>query len=590
MKKPEISAVKFILASFMAAAVLGNSIADMTVLAGEEPAEYTQEAATSSSSSESGAAEAAGTASGSAADISETDISTEGADTTEISETETDATDVVTEYIDTLGIIEADTVTTDSSSVELKNASFYILREVDASIPDEPASHSTIDYTDGIVLENCTFEPEYYDDYVLGSDFDEAELSEGEYTATNAVYDALTVYPSVEEIQNVFPSFDPYKYYVQWYVIKYVGSAIHIDGVVRTRQASVYDEPPEVPSEEPAEEPDVIIDITTVCYNTEFECDGQEHLIGDGFRIKVTEKDSPETFIESIYDKFGNLVKIESSAAAAGEGTYFSYRDKSYWVNIDAAYARVSADTLSSLSVPISFIYDNAIIPITDITVKILDEFGNYVDSDKVLIKVDAKETVVEADPVRSITIEAGSTVQNDNGSTITNDNYEIISGALLSGHSISNIVFNGSQTGAGTSSNEITSCTIVDENGNDVTSKYRITYKNGKLILVDAGDTTDSASASSSVTTTTGTATASSSKSNYASLSKVTESGSLALDDSQLGTGTAANADGTPQVLGARRSSTADSTVPGYLRIIVMLACVLILGKAFRKKILFER
>ncbi len=559
MKKLDRAAIKFILASFLTATVLGNGIADMTVFAGEDPAEYTPEA-TTCSSSESGAAVAASTADSSAADSSTMESSADDSNTTEIS----------TEYIDMLGVIEADTVTTESSSVELKNASFYILREVDASIPDEPASHPTIDYTDGIVLENCTYEPEYYDDYVLGSDFDEAELSEGEYTATNAVYDALTVYPSVEEIQNVFPSFDPYKYYVQWYVIKYVGSAIHIDGVVRTRQASVYDEPPEVPTEEPAEEPerepDVIIDITTVCYNTEFECDGQEHLVGDGFRIKVTEKDNPETFIENIYDKFGNLVKIESSAAAAGEGTYFSYRDKKYWVNIDAAYARVSADTLSSFSVPISFVYNNAVVPASEITVKILDEFGNYINSDKVLIKVDAKETVVEADSVRSITIEAGSTVQNDNGSTITNDDYNIISGSLLSGHRIANIVFNGSQTGAGTSSNEITSCTIVDENGNDVTSKYRITYKKGKLILVDAGDTNDAASTSST------TATASDSASNYASLNVTTESGSV-----DIGSSTSAEA-ASPQVLGARRSSTSDSAVPGYGRIIVIMVCVMLI------------
>ncbi len=552
MKKLDIAAIKFILASFMTAAVLGNSIADMTVFAGEDPAEYAPEAAASSGSSESGAAVAASTADSSAADNSTAEISTE--------------------HIDTLGVIEADAGATESSSVELKNASFYILKEVDATIPDEPNSHPTTDYTEGIYIENCTSKPEYYDEYVLGSDYDEAELSYGEYTATNEVYDALEDYPSVEEIQNIFPSFDPYKYYVEWYVIKYVGSSIHVDGVIKSRNSSHYEESSEEeiekPATDPEKEPDVIIDITTVCYNTEFECDGQEHLIGDGFRIKVTEKDSPESFIENIYDKFGDLVRIESSAAAAGEGTYFSYRDKNYWVNIDAAYARVSADTLSSFSVPISFVYNNAIVPASEITVKILDEFGNYISSDKVLIKVDAKETVVEADPVRSITIEAGSTVQNDNGTTITNDEYDIISGSLLAGHRIANIVFNGSQTGAGTSANEITSCTIVDENGNDVTSEYKITYKNGKLILVDAGNTTDAASSSSS------SAIANDGASNYASSNLTTESGAVALNDA------ASEGADSPQVLGARRSSTADSTIPASLRIFALLVCVMILFK----------
>ena len=93
----------------------------------------------------------------------------------------------------------------------------------------------------------------------------------------------------------------------------------------------------------------------------------------------------------------------------------------------------------------------------------------------------------------RSITIEAGTTVKNYDGSTITNDNVTITSGSLMEGHRLVNVVINGSQTGIGSSKNEITSYMIVDENGKDVTSLYNVKCVNGKLELVGTGDDTDS-------------------------------------------------------------------------------------------------
>ena len=86
----------------------------------------------------------------------------------------------------------------------------------------------------------------------------------------------------------------------------------------------------------------------------------------------------------------------------------------------------------------------------------------------------------------RKITIEAGTTVQNYSGQTITNKNVEITSGSLLKGHSLVDVVINGSQSGIGSSVNEITSYRIVDEYGNDVTKYYNVECVNGRLVLVD--------------------------------------------------------------------------------------------------------
>jgi hypothetical protein len=86
----------------------------------------------------------------------------------------------------------------------------------------------------------------------------------------------------------------------------------------------------------------------------------------------------------------------------------------------------------------------------------------------------------------RKITIEAGTTVQNYSGETIINKNVTITSGSLLKGHSLVDVVINGSQSGIGSSVNEITSYRIVDENGNDVTKYYNVECVNGRLVLVD--------------------------------------------------------------------------------------------------------
>ncbi len=619
MKGLKGTATKIIMSSVVALSVLGNGFADMMVRADEGSAGYSQNGVTESSS-ESGTADAAATAFSSGADEAILDDSNDNEDITD---------DAATTGSGSTSENTTDVNSSEDVSKELHNATFYILNAIDSDLPDEPESHPSSNYSNGIYILNCTSKPDLYSDYVLSTDNDESALSYGEYTLSNEVLEELESYPSIEQIQYVFPDFDPYTEYIQWYVIKYSGSAVHVDGVVRTRQFSSYeqtentdeqetdsteessqeasdsaskeisddatkessqeasDSASKETSVETTEEPDVVISISTICNNTEFECDGQEHLIGDGFVIRVSVKDDPETFIERIYDKFGELVTIKSSAAAPGEGTYFSYRDTDYWVNIDAAYTKVVANTLSNFNVPINFIFNNQIISSSDITVKVLDENGNYTNKEEILVKVDATESTVEATPVRSITLEAGSIVQNDNGETITSDKYEIVSGSLLSGHKIANIVFNGSQTGAGESSNEITSCTIVDENGNDVTSGYKITYKKGKLILVDAGDdVTDSASTSSSSVVTAASDSESvansssnvNSTGNYTTLSSSANLGISVVTNSQIVNGQGPDDTVIQDVLGVRKSATGDMTQDLCFRLLIILICVFLI------------
>ena len=99
--------------------------------------------------------------------------------------------------------------------------------------------------------------------------------------------------------------------------------------------------------------------------------------------------------MESIFDKLGNLVSINSTAAAPGEGTFFSYKKHNFWVNIDAAYAKVVADSVGSLSRTIPFIFNNEEITpdrISVMEVEINDDgtiVKKPISSQRLIIKVD---------------------------------------------------------------------------------------------------------------------------------------------------------------------------------------------------------
>ena len=289
----------------------------------------------------------------------------------------------------------------------------------------------------------------------------------------NSVASSLSRYPTADEIKEKC-SFDPNTQYIAWYYInsEYYDD-IYVDGVIRKRSIPIISNGPV---------PDVTIHIETACNTPAFEYDGEDHYIG-GFNITVADNNSTTNYVTSFFDALGRLIKQEVHAGENGSGTYFSHNGIRYWVNIDAAY--VVAKQIGSYEIP--FIFDNKVIAPENIVVKVVDDKGNVISSIP-STQIAKKEPSSNQFKVtsRKITIEAGTTVQNYSGETITNKNVTITSGSLLKGHSLVDVVINGSQSGIGSSVNEITSYRIVDENGNDVTKYYDVKCVNGKLVLVD--------------------------------------------------------------------------------------------------------
>ena len=198
-------------------------------------------------------------------------------------------------------------------------------------------------------------------------------------------------------------------------------------------------------------------------------------------------------------------------------------------------------------------------------------------------VEVKTKQAAVDASNV--ITIEAGSTVKNDDGKTLTNDSYTIVDGKLKDGHTISKVVFNGSQTGVGESSNEITSVVIVDSEGRDVSSQYVVKCQKGRLVLVDASGNeaalnyeTSTVTADANTSSAAGTAAlavASGSASLSSSLDPVSSNGEVTSD-----------ATAGASVMGARMSATGDFTTDLAMRLIIIIGSMLFFGtKSFLLK-----
>ncbi|MCH5351367.1 MAG: transglutaminase domain-containing protein [Clostridiales bacterium] len=67
-------------------------------------------------------------------------------------------------------------------------------------------------------------------------------------------------------------------------------------------------------------------------------------------------------------------------------------------------------------------------------------------------------------------------------GKPLTDDKYTVRSGSLLEGHEITDVTFDGSQLFVGKSENNITFARVVDEEGNDWSDVYEITFYAGEL------------------------------------------------------------------------------------------------------------
>lgn len=499
---------------------------------------------------------------------------------------------------------------------------FYLLNEIDSDIPYEISSYPTSNYSDGIYK----FGAVNSFDEIVGTDLGE-EPSEDELYCDNGILQSLSMVPSLEEIQSVRSDFDPSVHYIQWYVIKNIDYVMHVDGVIRTRQAVV--DPTEEPSEDPGngeskeasseapsgassensgeassassassesagsasseaasastsssasvddtEEPEISIEIETICNNPIVLDDGEAHLVGDGFKIRIIDEKEPETLTEKIYDAFGKFLRTDvlTVTASDGNGTTFKYKNREYWVSIDAAYAYVTAKDLSEKGLTIPFIFDGKEIEPEDIRVGIKDAVTGMITALKSESSVEIKTKQASVDVNNVITIEAGSTVKNDDGKTLTNDSYTIVDGKLKDGHTISKVVFNGSQTGVGESSNEITSVVIVDSEGRDVSSQYVVKCQKGRLVLVDASGNeaalnyeTSTVTADTTSGAGTGALVASGSASLSSSLDSVSSNGEVTSDAAK-----------EASVLGARMSATGDLTTDLAMRLIIIIGSML--------------
>ena len=93
--------------------------------------------------------------------------------------------------------------------------------------------------------------------------------------------------------------------------------------------------------------------------------------------------------------------------------------------------------------------------------------------------------TFVLAGYTNYLTITADSASRNYNGEALTCDSYSAI--GLREGHKIASLIMTGEQTNVGSTDNVPSEAKIKDENGNDVTEQYEITYINGTLTVSPA-------------------------------------------------------------------------------------------------------
>jgi len=111
-------------------------------------------------------------------------------------------------------------------------------------------------------------------------------------------------------------------------------------------------------------------------------------------------------------------------------------------------------------------------------SVKIFDEYGNNITD---IYKIVPQFGKLELTP-KSITVAAGSATASYTGEPLVCNDIFIASGELAEGHYIVDYVVEGSQTDRGRSDNIVKSITIVDSNGEDVTSNYSIVFQKGTL------------------------------------------------------------------------------------------------------------
>ncbi len=411
---------------------------------------------------------------------------------------------------------------------------------------------------------------------------------------------------------------------------------IHVDGVIRQRKV-LEENPEKLPVEDilPAEEIDPqqaerdealakleseVQIVLVPLYRDEngnetreIEFDGEEHIIG-GFDILIL-NDECDVLEEFVYNCFGKRLNIKVFAED-GKHTSFEYKGEEFFVNVTSAYARAKDEGKAEIK------YYSGDEEIDPDDIQISDRNGKVLSEGPCLLfeVIGAIGYVTVKKPIeqKPITIEAGTTVKNDDGTTLTDDRYTV-KGSLIDGHKLAKVVINGSQTGVGQCSNDITTVVIENSMGEDVTYLYNITREPGKLQLVDPGPSnknldggspsqftstgnsdvtvgrytpsvTDSSNTTNTTDTTNTTNTAQKSTTEIingrVARAKVTHAdGSVTYINVPFETSYGNDlSDSQPQVLGARRAATDDPDSDVMCRVLIILFLMGALTLLFRK------
>ena len=480
--------------------------------------------------------------------------------------------------------ISAEAVELNNEPDEMLDVCFFIRGSgVGADIPEEPGSYSSSLYSSAIRVNGAVSSSKYSPSSGAIDGSEESLLSDG-FTASNGVSQMLDKLPQASDIRSVVEDFDETRHYVVWYVIKSASTSspnadvgIHVDGVIRERVNEEIEEPenPEEPEqplepEEPQEPvtdpiPDVTLEIRALFLEDGKECkeieyDGREHIVG-GFEIVVNDKETGNPIVGYLYECYGRFLGTKAYADS-GLGTEFSYMGEEFWVNVVKAFAKVT-NPGDSQEVVFYDAEDHPLKIAADFIIK--DSAGNTLPAKFNVLPTTGNVSVKP----RNITIEAGTTVKNNQGQTLTDGSYEITSGSLLEGHRIEKVVINGSQTGVGKSVNEITGISIVDENGKSVNHLYNITKVNGQLILVDPGTGETAVVSGGDGNSDSKTMSIVSVRKTKSGLTAVT--GNVKMNNIESAGISASEA----QVLGARRSDTSDPARPAGMRTVILMACL---------------
>ena len=257
----------------------------------------------------------------------------------------------------------------------------------------------------------------------------------------------------------------------------------------------------------------------------------------------------------------------------------FRHKGIDYNVNVDSAFLLVRNP--GTYEIPLLF--KGIVMSAADIIIK--DEAGKIVDTANLNISTpSASDNITK----RKLTIEAGSTIQNDNGSTLTNDNVKITSGSLLPGHKLVTSIV-GSQTGPGESVNEITSYDIVDADGKSYKDMYDVTSNKGWLVVVEQKNSSSGSGQNGSDELASEAGSQIAGTHDNRSVVIVRDQGILGAtrdDEGQSGVvegiqpssvklSDSGNPD-KPAVLGARASATTDITMPIEVRISCIILCLM--------------